>query len=93
MTHDRNGSRFEKQVLKTLKGMGITCYGEHGQIPLQKLYPNNQSGRHLEIDIICVVENICILVETTIQKEKNSRKIKKFIEQLSISRKFSTEPT
>ena len=79
MTHDRNGSRFEKQVLKTLKGMGIKCYGEHGQIPLQELYPNSQPGHHLEIDIICFVENICILVETTTQKNRNREKIKKFI--------------
>ena len=79
MSKDAAGIRFEKQVLRTLKGMGIKCYGEHDQISLQALHPGSQSGDHLEIDIVCLVENICILVETTIQKNNNSNKIKKFI--------------
>ena len=79
MTQDRRGSLFESQVLKTLKGMGIKCYGKHGQIPLQALYPSTQPGDHLEIDIVCLIENICILVETTTQTNNNSEKINKFI--------------
>ena len=79
MTQDRRGSLFENQVLKTLKGMGIKCYGKHGQIPLQALYSGTQPGDHLEIDIVCLIENICILVETTTQTNNNSEKIKRFI--------------
>ena len=79
MSKDAAGKRFEKQVLKTLKGMGIKCYGEHDQISLQALHPGSQLGDHLEIDIVCLVENVCILVETTIQKSNNNSKIKKFI--------------
>ena len=79
MTQDRRGSLFENQVLKTLKGMGIKCYGKHGQIPLQALYSGTQPGDHLEIDIVCLIENICILVETTTQTNNNSGKIKRFI--------------
>ena len=79
MAKNKEGKRFERQVLKTLKGMGIKCYGEHSQIRLQALYPGSQPGNHLEIDIVCLIENICILVETTIQKNNNSEKIKRFI--------------
>ena len=79
MAKDAAGKRFEKQVLRTLKEMGIKCYGEHGQIPLQALYPGSQPGGHLEIDIVCLIGNTCVLVETTIKKDDNSEKIKRFI--------------
>lgn len=79
MAKDAAGKRFEKQVLRTLEKMGIKCYGDHGQIPLQVLHPRSQPGDHLEIDIVCLIENICILVETTTQKNNNSDKIIKFI--------------
>lgn len=79
MSKDTKGKRFEKQVLKTLKGMGIRSYGEHNQIPLQALHPDSQLGRHLEIDIVCLVDSICILVETTIETNNNDRKITRFI--------------
>ena len=79
MSKDTEGKRFEKQALKTLKGMGIKSYGEHGQIPLQALHPDSQLGRHLEIDIVCLVDSICILVETTIETNNNDRKITRFI--------------
>ena len=79
MAKDAAGKRFEKQVLRTLKEMGIKCYGDHGQIPLQALHPRSQPGDHLEIDIVCLIENICILVETTTQTNNNSDKIIKFI--------------
>ena len=79
MAKDAAGTRFEKQVLKTLQSMGIKSYGRSRQIPLQVLHPGSKSGDHLEIDIVCLVGSICILVETTIQKKKNSDKIKKFI--------------
>lgn len=79
MTQDRRGMLFEGQVLKTLRGMGIKCYGKHGQIPLQALYPSAQPGDHLEIDIVCLIDNICILVETTTQTNNNKEKISKFI--------------
>ena len=79
MAKSKEGKRFEKQALKTLKGMGVKCYGEHSQIPLQAIYPGSQSGSHLEIDIVCLIGNICILVETTIETNNNSDKIKRFI--------------
>ena len=79
MTQDRSGLRFERQVQKTLKDMGINSYGEHGQIPLQALHPGSHPGGHLEIDIVCLIGNICILVETTVESNNNSEKIKKFI--------------
>ena len=79
MSKDTAGKRFEKQVLKTLKGMGIKSYGEHGQISLQALHPGSQPGGHLEIDIVCLIGNVCILVETTIETNNNSEKIKRFI--------------
>ena len=79
MTQDRSGLRFERQVQKTLKDIGINSYGEHGQIPLQALHPGSHPGGHLEIDIVCLIGNICILVETTIKSDDNSEKIKKFI--------------
>lgn len=79
MTQDRRGSLFESQVLKTLKGIGIKCYGKHSQIPLSKLQPGSQPGGHLEIDIVCLIGNICILIETTVETNNNSEKIKRFI--------------
>ena len=79
MAKDRRGLRFERQVLKTLNEIGIECYGEHGQIPLQALHPGSQPGGHLEIDIVCLIGNICILVETTTEINNNSDKIKRFI--------------
>lgn len=79
MTQDRRGSLFESQVLRTLKGMGIKCYGKHSQISLSSLQPGTQPGGHLEIDIVCLIGNICILIETTVQKNNNSEKIKRFI--------------
>ena len=79
MAKDTEGKRFEKQVLRTLQDMGIESYGFHGQIPLQALHPGSQPGGHLEIDIVCLVGNICILIETTTEKNNNSEKIKKFI--------------
>lgn len=84
MANENRGPQFERQVLKTLRAMGITCYGRHGQIPLQDLYPGSPSGEHLEIDIVCLVGNICILVETTVQQDGNSEKIKKFIRHCNL---------
>ena len=52
MAHDTKGPRFEREVLKTLKGMNIECYGSHGQIPLRNLYPESSPGENLEIDIV-----------------------------------------
>ena len=80
MPHDTEGRKFEKRVLKTLKDMNINkSYGSHSQIPLQALHPRSRSGDHLEIDIVCLVGSICILVETTTETNNNSRKIKRFI--------------
>lgn len=84
MANENRGPQFERQVLKTLRAMGITCYGRHGQIRLQDLYPGSPSGEHLEIDIVCLVGNICILVETTVQQDDNSEKIKKFIRHCNL---------
>lgn len=84
MASENRGPQFEKQALKTLQGMGLKCYGSHGQIPLQDLYPGSPSGEHLEIDIVCLVGNICILVETTVQQDGNSEKIKKFIRHCNL---------
>lgn len=84
MANENRGPQFERQVLKTLRAMGITCYGRHGQIPLQDLYPGSPSGEHLEIDIVCLVGNICILVETTVQQDGNSEKIKRFIRHCNL---------
>ena len=50
MTKDLAGKRFEKQVLKTLKAMGIKCYGDHGRISFQAIHPRSQRGRPLEIE-------------------------------------------
>lgn len=79
MPNDEKGSLFEKQVLETLNGMGIVSYGKHEQIPLLKLHPGSKPGGNLEIDIVCQIGNICILVETTIKSDNNSKKIKRFI--------------
>ena len=84
MANENRGPQFERQVLKTLRAMGITCYGRHGQIPLQDLYSGSPSGEHLEIDIVCLVGNICILVETTVQQDDNSEKIKRFIRHCNL---------
>ena len=73
------GVKFERQVLKTLKEMNIKCFGEHGQIPLSNLHPGSRTGDHIEIDIVCLIDNICILIETTIEASNNSNKIKRFI--------------
>jgi len=79
VTHDRNGLLFERQVLKTLKGMDIKCYGEHRQIPLSRLYPAMPSDENFEIDIVGLIGNICILIEVTVQKNHNRDKISRFI--------------
>ena len=72
MAHDTKGPRFEKEVLKTLDGMGIECYGSHGQIPLSNLYPDSSPGEHFEIDIVCLIKGVCVLIETTTEKGKPS---------------------
>ena len=87
MAEDQKGPRFEKQVLKTLKGMGIECYGSHGQVPLRNLYPESSPGENLEIDIVCLVKGVCILIETTTEKGKPSNKIKRFIRHCELIRK------
>ena len=79
MPQDSEGLKFERQVLKTLEGMGIECYGSHGQIPLRRLYPDDSPSGHFEIDIICLVKGVCILIETTTERSKPSNKIKRFI--------------
>ncbi len=79
MSKDAAGTRLERQVLRILEKMGIKCYGENGQIPLSSLHPGRQPGGHLEIDIICLIDNICILIETTTETNSNSDKIKRFI--------------
>ena len=84
MEKDKEGKLFEKQVLKTLQDMGIKSYGSHSQISLQALHDGEENGEHLEIDIVCLVESICILVETTTQKSNNSDKIKKFIRHCNL---------
>ena len=84
MASENRGPQFERQVLKTLQGMGLECYGSHGQIRVQDLYPGSPSGEHLEIDIVCLVGDICILVETTVQEGRNSEKIKRFIRHCNL---------
>ena len=79
MAKDKKGQRFEREVMKTLKGMGIECYGSHGQIQLRNLYPKESPSGHIEIDIICLEKGVCILIETTTERSKPSRKIKRFI--------------
>lgn len=86
MAHDTKGPRFEKEVLKTLDGMGIECYGSHGQIPLSNLYPDSSPGEHLEIDIVCLIKGVCVLIETTTETGKPSSKIKRFIRHCELIR-------
>lgn len=87
MAHDTKGPRFEKEVLKTLDGMGIECYGSHGQIPLNNLYPDSSPSEHLEIDIVCLIKGVCVLIETTTEKGRPSPKIKRFIRHCELIRK------
>lgn len=87
MAHDTKGPRFEKEVLKTLDGMGIECYGSHGQIPLSNLYPGSPPGEHLEIDIVCLIKGVCVLIETTTETGRPSPKIKRFIRHCELIRK------
>lgn len=86
MAHDTKGPRFEKEVLKTLDGMGIECYGSHGQIPLSNLYPESSPNEHLEIDIVCLIKGVCVLIETTKKKGRPSSKIKRFIRHCELIR-------
>ena len=86
MAHDTKGPRFEKEVLKTLDGMGIECYGSHGQIPLSNLYPDSSPSEHLEIDIVCLIKGVCVLIETTKEKGRPSQKIKRFIRHCELIR-------
>jgi DGQHR domain-containing protein len=86
MAHDKKGPRFEKEVLKTLEGMEIECYGSHDQIPLRNLYPKSSPGEHFEIDIVCLIKGVCVLIETTTEKGRPSRKIKRFIRHCELIR-------
>ena len=86
MAHDTKGPRFEKEVLKTLDGMGIECYGSRGQIPLSNLYPDSSPSEHLEIDIVCLIKGVCVLIETTKEKGRPSPKIKRFIRHCELTR-------
>lgn len=86
MAHDTKGPRFEKEVLKTLEGMGIECYGSHDQIPLSNLYPESSPNEHLEIDIVCLIKGVCVLIETTKEKGRPSQKIKRFIRHCELIR-------
>lgn len=79
MARENRGPQFERDVLKTLQGMGITCYGSHGQIRVQDLYPGSPSSEHLEIDIVCLVGDICLLIEVTTLHSGNRDKIHRFI--------------
>ena len=91
MAHDTKGPRFEKEVLKTLDGMGIECYGSHGQIPLNNLYPDSSPSEHLEIDIVCLIKGVCVLIETTKEKGRPSPKIKRFIRHCELIRKCQVD--
>ena len=91
MAHDTKGPQFEREVLKTLNGMGIECYGSHGQIPLRNLYPASSPGEHLEIDIVCLVKGVCVLIEAKTKKGKPSNKIKKFIRHCELIRKCQVD--
>lgn len=86
MARDKKGPRFEKEVLKTLKGMEIECYGSHNQIPLRNLYPESSPNEHLEIDIVCLIEGVCVLIESTTEKGRPSPKIKRFIRHCELIR-------
>ena len=88
MSRDRRGLLFERQVLKTLEGMGIKCYGEHEQILFSRLYPGMSPGEHFEIDIVGLIGNICILVETTTQTNRNKDKIRKFIRHCDLVKNY-----
>lgn len=79
MANENRGPQFERQVLKTLRAMEITCYGSHGQIPQRELYPNSSSDDHIEIDIVGLVGNICLLIEVTTLGSRNRDKIQRFI--------------
>ena len=86
MAHDTKGPRFETEVLKTLEGMGIECYGSHDQIPFSNLYPESSPNEHLEIDIVCLIKGVCVLIETTKEKGRPSQKIKRFIRHCELIR-------
>ncbi len=86
MEKDTKGKRFEKQVLNTLKNMGIDSYGANGQIPLCNLYSDVSSDENLEIDIVCLVKGVCILIETTTKQDKHKDKIKDFIRKCELIR-------
>ena len=88
MAHDTKGPQFEREVLKTLNGMGIECYGEHEQIPLSRLYPEMPPDEHFEIDIVALIGNICILIEVTIQQERNRDKIRRFIQHCNLIKNY-----
>ena len=88
MTHDRRGLLFERQVLKTLKGMDIKCYGEHRQIPLVRLFPRMPPDENFEIDIVGLIGNICILIEVTTQQENNRDKIRRFIRHCDLVKNY-----
>ena len=92
MTHDRRGLLFERQVLKTLEGMGIKCYGKHGQIPLSRLYPQTPSDENFEIDIVGLIGNICILIEVTVQQNNNRDKISRFIRHCDLVESYPGKP-
>ena len=83
--------QFVAQVHSIFNKMELECFGPHSQITLKKLYPGAASGEHLEIDMVVLVGSVVILIEVTTQADKNSEKIKKFINHCELVRNSQLE--
>ncbi len=76
---------MEEKIYSTIKSMGLDCYMVEGNhIQLKKFHKTAPPGEHLEIDMICLVNNVCLFIEVTRQKDDNRKKIRKFLRHCNL---------
>ena len=71
-----NGERLIDKIHSTIKSMDLNCHRVDGrQIELQRFYQSARRGEHFEIDMVCLVDSVCIFIEVTTQTDNNKEKI------------------
>lgn len=73
-------NKFEKSVKEIFDTFKIPCFGDHGQIPKERLgYEQAHPGEHLEFDLIALINRIGLIIEVTEEKRDQKEKIRRFI--------------
>ena len=75
--------KFQSRILSILKNLEITAYDDLGNVDFVDIGETNSRGRHFEYDIIAKIDDVGILIETTIESTKNKSNMEKKCKEFS----------